>query len=211
MKVLVACEFSATVRDAFRALGHDAWSCDLLPTEGDPRWHIEGDVLPVLRKRWDIVISHPPCTFLANSSAKHLYKDMKKENGRNEDRWVKMEKAAIFYCDCLDANAEYVAAENPIIHEHARKAIEREWERRHPGTILPKVKYVQPWQFGHGETKATGFRLINLKPLVPTNIVEGREQKVHRRAPSPDRWKERSRTYQGIADAMAMQWGGYDL
>lgn len=206
-RVLVACEFSATVRDAFRAKGHDAWSCDLLPTEGDPRWHIQGDVRPILRRRWDIVISHPSCTYLANSGAKHLYAGMKKENGRNEARWAEMELAAIFYVDCLDANAEYIAAENPIMHGPAREAIEREWERRHPGVPLPPVNYIQPHEHGHGETKATGFRLINLHPLKPTNNVEGREQRIWKMAPSPDRWKERSRTFPGVANAMAAQWG----
>ncbi len=201
MRVLVACEFSATVRDAFRALGHEAWSCDLLPTEGDPTWHKQDSVLHIIAKDiwWDLVIAHPPCTYLSNSGAKHLYAGMKKENGRNPDRWREMETAAAFFKTFLALPCP-VAIENPIMHGHARAII-----GRGPDQII------QPWQFGHGETKATCLWLKDLPLLRPTNIVEGREQRIWKMAPSPDRWKERSRTFQGIADAMASQWGGSAL
>jgi site-specific DNA-cytosine methylase len=183
MRVLVACEYSATVRDAFRALGHDAWSCDLLPTEGDPRWHIQGDVAPVLKDGWDLMIAHPPCTHLAVSGARWF-----------KDKLAEQAEALDFVQRLLLAPIDQIALENPvsIISSRIRK----------PDQII------QPWQFGHGETKATCFWLKNLPPLKPTNIVEGREAKVHRMPPGPDRWKERSRTYAGVAQAMAEQWGG---
>ena len=215
-EAVVLCEFSATVRDALRRQGINAWSCDLLPTEGDPRWHYQGDVLHILglkrstprigNRRWRLAICHTPCTFLANSGAKHLYNGMKKENGPNPERWENMREAAAFYVDCLDAPADHVGSENPVMHGPGREEVERLWLERHPDTPLPPVHYVQPHQHGHGETKATGFRLINLPPLEATNQVEGREQRIWRLPPSADRWKERSRTFPGIAEAMAEQW-----
>lgn len=196
MRVLVACEFSGIVRDAFATRGHNAWSCDLLPTDR-PGFHIQDSAQHVLAKDpwWDLVIAHPPCTYLSNSGAKHLYAGMKKENGRNEERWEKMEEAAEFFRMFLALPCP-VAIENPIMHGHAKALIG-----------LQQSQTIQPWQFGHGETKATCLWLKGLPLLRPTNIVEGREQKVFRMAPSPDRWKLRSTTYQGIADAMADQWG----
>jgi hypothetical protein len=181
MKVLVACEFSGTVRDSFRKRGHYAVSCDLLPTE-TPGPHYQGDVQDILGDGWDMMIAHPPCTHLAVSGAR-WFKDKQKEQ----------EEALDFVRCLMAAPIPRIAIENPIsiISSKIRK----------PDQI------VQPWQFGHGETKATCLWLKGLPKLTPTNIVEGREAKVHRMPPGPNRWKERSRTYQGIADAMAEQWG----
>jgi hypothetical protein len=186
MKVLVACEYSGRVREAFRAKGHDAWSCDLLDSEDDSPYHYKGDVLGILDELhgWDLMIAHPPCTHLAVSGARHFA--AKQASGVQEE-------ALEFVKLLMNAPVAKIALENPvsIISSRIRK----------PDQII------QPWQFGHGETKATCLWLKNLPKLVSTNIVEGREARVHKMAPSPDRWKERSRTYQGIADAMAEQWG----
>ena len=184
MRVLVACEYSGRVREAFRKLGHSAWSCDLLESEDGSVFHIQGDVVPVLRSGWDLMIAHPPCTHLAVSGARHFAE--KRESGLQQE-------ALEFVRLLMDAPIERICIENPIsiISSHIRK----------PDQII------QPWQFGHGETKATCLWLKNLPLLAPTNIVEGREARVHHMPPSKDRWKERSRTYQGIADAMASQWG----
>ena len=182
MKVLVACEFSGTVRDAFAYRGHDAWSCDLLPTE-KPGQHIVGDVTEILSDGWDLMIAHPPCTHLAVSGAR-WFKDKRDE-----------QVAALeFVRTLLAAPIEQIALENPvsIISSKIRK----------PDQII------QPWQFGHGEVKATCFWLKCLPQLVATNIVDGRTARIHHEPPGPDRWKNRSRTYQGIAEAMAEQWGG---
>lgn len=182
MKVLVACEFSGIVRDAFAARGHDAWSCDLLPTER-PGKHIEGDVHKVLGDEWDLMIAHPPCTHLAVSGAR-WFKDKQKEQ----------QEALAFVHDLMYAIwIPKRCIENPvsIISTKFRKA----------------DQIIQPWQFGHGEVKAVCLWLTGLPKLAPTKIVEGRFARVHREPPSPDRWKNRSRTYQGIADAMAGQWG----
>ena len=186
MRVLVACEYSATVRDAFRARGFDAWSCDLLPTEGDPQWHIQGDAMPLLGDGWDLLIAHPPCTDLAVSGARHFAEKI--ADGRQQ-------RALDFVQALLDAPIPCIALENPVsvISSKIRK----------PDQII------QPWQFGHGETKATCLWLKNLPRIKPTNFVEGREARVHRMPPGPNRWKERSRTFQGIADAMADQWGDW--
>lgn len=183
LRVIVGCEFSGTVRRAFRALGHDAWSCDLLPAEDDSPHHVQGDVLGLLGDGWDIGIFHPPCTHLAVSGARHFA--AKVADGRQA-------VALDFVRALLAAPIPFIALENPvsIISSKVRK----------PEQIL------QPWQFGHGETKATCFWLKGLPPLVPTNIVEGREARIHRMPPGPDRWKERSRTFPGIAAAMASQW-----
>ncbi len=181
MKVLVACEYSGIVRDAFAALGHDAWSCDLLPTERFGN-HINGDVLQHLHRNWDLMIAHPPCTHLAVSGARWF-----------KDKQVEQAEALDFVRRLLDAPIPRIALENPISIISSR--------------IRKPDQIIQPWQFGHGETKATCLWLKNLPKLVPTNIVEGREARVHKMSPGPDRWKERSRTYQGIADAMATQWG----
>jgi site-specific DNA-cytosine methylase len=187
LRVLVACEYSATVRDAFRARGFDAWSCDLLPTEGDPRWHIQGDAIAAAYAQpWDLLVAHPPCTHLAVSGARHFPE--KRADGRQAE-------ALQFVRALLAAPIRHIALENPVSIISS--------EIREPDQI------VQPWQFGHGETKATCLWLKNLPPLKPTNIVHGREARVHRMPPGPDRWKERSRTFAGIADAMAEQWGDF--
>lgn len=187
MRILVACEFSGTVRGAFAALGHDAWSCDLLPTER-PGQHIQGDVLDYINDGWCLMIAHPPCTHLAVSGARWF------KNKIDEQK-----EALDFVRRLLAAPIPKIALENPvsIISSKIRK----------PDQII------QPWQFGHGETKATCLWLKGLPPSSayeyrhwPTNIVTGREQIVHKMPPGPDRWKNRSRTYQGIADAMASQW-----
>jgi len=184
MKVLVACEYSGRVRDAFTKLGHFAMSCDLLPTES-PGLHWQGDVRDVLDHGWDLMIAHPPCTHLAVSGARHFA--AKKASGVQDE-------ALEFVRLLLAAPIDRIALENPIsiISSRIRK----------PNQII------QPWQFGHGETKATCLWLKNLPHLVPTNIVAGRDDRIHKMPPSPDRWKLRSTTYQGIADAMAEQWGG---
>lgn len=181
MRVLVACEFSGRVRDAFIAKGHDAVSCDLLPTE-TPGPHVEGDVLTLLDKGWDLMVAHPPCTHLAVSGA-WKFKEKAAE-----------QKAALEFVQALmDAPIPRIALENPVsvISSKIRK----------PDQII------QPWMFGHGEQKTTCLWLKNLPRLTPTKVVDGREGKILSYSPSPDRWKIRSRTYPGIAAAMAEQWG----
>lgn len=207
MRVLIACEFSGVMRRAFRALGHDAWSCDLLPAEDGGIGHIVGDALNVAYEGgWDMMIAHPPCTYLANSGAKHLYIDGKKENGPDPDRWRAMSEAAAFYTAIRAAPIRRKAIENPVMHCHARERIK-----------VGIRQFVQPWWFGWPEFKATGFELIELPPLVATNRLvppkPGTEEhkqwsKVHRAPPGPDRWKDRSRTFPPIAEACAQQWGG---
>jgi|TARA_R110000744_G_C19306254_1_gene556239 site-specific DNA-cytosine methylase len=186
MNILVGCEFSGIVRDAFIARGHCAVSCDLLPSESsDEGHHIQGDILDVIRQdQWDMLIAFPPCTDLAVSGAKWFIE--KRADGRQQ-------RALEFVRALLDAPIDRIAIENPVgvISTHIRKP----------------NQYVQPWMFGHGETKKTGLWLKNLPLLQLTNIVEGREQRVWLMPPSPSRWKERSKTYQGIATAMAEQWG----
>lgn len=181
MRVLVACEFSGTVREAFAKRGHDAWSCDILPSEIAGN-HIQADVRLVLDNRWDLMIAHPPCTYLASSGARWW-----KSRQREQDEAIEFARLL------LDCGIPKVAIENPI--GRLSKGI------RKPNQII------QPWQFGHGETKATCLWLKGLPALHPTNVVDGREQRIHRMSPSPDRWRERSRTYSGIAEAMAEQWG----
>lgn len=203
MRVLIACEFSATVRDAFRARGFDAWSCDLLPTDGDPRWHIQGDAIAAAYSRpWDLLIAHPECTFMANSGAKHLYAGMKAENGPDGDRWANLGAAAAFFLTLWNAPIRHKAFENPIMLGHVKRLF--------PGFPEP-TQIIQPWQHGHGETKATVLYLDGLPPLLPSNIVEGREQRVWRMGPSEHRKRDRSRTFDGIAAAMAQQWGDFLL
>jgi hypothetical protein len=184
MRVLVACEFSGVVRNAFLRAGHDAWSCDLLPCEiGGP--HIEGDVLNWLggvRGPWDLMIAHPPCTHLAVSGARWF-----------PEKRIEQTEAVAFVRALLAAPIGHIALENPI---GILSTVVRE-----PDQVI------QPWQFGHGEVKATCLWLKNLPPLRPTRVVEGREPRVHRMAPGPRRWAERSRTLPGIAAAMAQQWG----
>ncbi len=186
LRVLVACEFSGTVRRAFRALGHDAWSCDLLPAEdGEDVHHYRGDALAMMwGSYWDLMICHPPCTHLAVSGARWF-----------KDKKVEQEHALMFVERLLDGPVDCIALENPISIISSR--------------IRKPDQIIQPWQFGHGETKATCLWLKNLPKLVPTNIVEGREARIHKMPPGPDRWKERSRTFPGIAEAMAQQWSDY--
>jgi hypothetical protein len=199
MRVLVACEFSGRVRDAFIARGHDAVSCDLLPTE-QPGPHIVGDALAAVEAvRPDLLIAHPPCTYLANSGVRWLFGG--KGQVVDPERWAQMEAGADFFLRLLTADVPLVAVENPIMHAHGRNRIL-------PHATVDLIQTVQPWMFGHGETKATQLWLRGLPPLLATDMVAGREAVVHRMGPSPDRWRERSRTYQGIADAMAAQWGG---
>lgn len=180
LRVLVACEYSGVVRDAFRARGHDAWSCDILPTER-PGPHYQTDVREVLDCRWDLMIAHPPCTHLAVSGARWFV-----------EKRAEQESALAFVRLLMDAPIPRIAIENPVSIISSRI--------RRPDQII------QPWQFGHGETKATCLWLKNLPRLTPTNIVSGREARIHKMPPSADRWKERSRTYNGIAQAMAEQW-----
>jgi hypothetical protein len=187
MKVLIACEFSGRVRDAFIARGHEAMSCDLLPSEA-PGPHYQGDVMDIINDGWDLMIAHPPCTRLCNSGVCWLEK---------RNLWDDMRKGAGFFKTLLDADIQKIAIENPIPHKYALEIIGRKYDQ-----------IIQPFQFGHGETKATCLWLKNLPKLQPANIVEGREQRLHRLPPGPERWKNRSRTYQGIANAMAEQWGG---
>lgn len=183
MKVLVACEYSGVVRDAFIARGHDAMSCDLLPTDS-PGPHYQGNVLDVLNYPWDLMIAHPPCTHLSVSGARHFA--AKRMDGRQQ-------AAVSFFMTLANATIPRITIENPVC------IMSSLW--RKPGQVI------QPWQFGHGETKATCLWLKGLPPLVPTNVVEGREARIHRMPPSEDRWKLRSETYSGIAQAMADQWG----
>lgn len=189
MKVLIACEFSGTVRDAFIRAGHDAMSCDLLPTES-PGPHYQGNVLDIYRDGWDLMVAHPPCTYLANSGVRWL--------DTQEGRRNKMVRASHLFKRLLNAPIERIAVENPIMHKHAVAIIGRRQDQ-----------VIQPWQFGHGETKAICLWLKNLPPLEPTEIVGGRQPRVHHASPGPDRWKERSRFYPGLAKAMAEQWGEY--
>lgn len=181
MKVLVACEYSGTVRDAFLRAGHNAMSCDLLPTDSVGP-HYQGNVMDVLNDGWDLMIAHPPCTHLAVSGARWF-----------RDKQTEQSEALDFVRALMNAPINRIAIENPVSVISSR--------------IRKPDQIIQPWQFGHGETKATCLWLKNLPKLTPTNIVEGRDNRIHRMPPSPDRWKLRSTTYTGIAQAMAEQWG----
>lgn len=185
MKVLVACEFSGRVRSAFRALGHEAYSCDILPSDDNSPFHLQQDVLPLLAEDWDLMIAHPPCTYLAASGARWW-----------KDRQEQQAYALDFVQKLLDAPIARIALENPV------------------GRISTKIRkadqIIQPWQFGHGETKATCLWLKNLPLLRPTNIVTGRSPRIHYMRPGPLRGRMRSITYQGIAEAMASQWGSVE-
>jgi hypothetical protein len=183
VKVLVACEFSGIVREAFRKLGHDAWSCDLLPSEIPSEYHIQADVGNVIfENKWDMMIAFPPCTYLCVSGARWF-----------KERQFEQEQALEFVASLMDAPIEHICIENPIgiISTAIRK----------PDQII------QPWMFGHGETKATCLWLKNLPKLKPSNVVEGREARIHHMPPSETRGMDRSRTYPGIGEAMAQQWG----
>lgn len=193
MKVLIACEYSGKVRDAFINAGHDAISCDLLEGEGQyHKDHYKGDVFDIINntrnyesfKNIDLLIAFPPCTHLAVSGARYF--EAKRKDGRQQE-------GIDFFMKLVNAPIDRICIENPvgIMSTHYQKP----------------TQYIQPWEYGHGETKKTGLWLKNLPKLKPTNIVNGREQRVHLLPPSADRWKLRSTTYQGIADAMAGQWG----
>jgi site-specific DNA-cytosine methylase len=184
-KVLIACEYSGTVRDAFLRLGHEALSCDLLPTEV-PGPHYQGSVFDVIHYPWDLMIAHPPCTHLSVSGARHFAS--KQLDGRQH-------AAVSFFLKLAKADIPRIAIENPVC---VMSSLYRKPDQT-----------VQPWQFGHGETKATCLWLKGLPPLRPTNEVAGREARIHKMPPSEDRWKERSRTFSGIAQAMAEQWGAF--
>ena len=196
MRVLVACEYSGRVREAFRKLGHDAYSCDMLESEDNSPYHFQGDVLPILCLGWDLLIAHPPCTYLTNSGVCWLHKD--------PARWALLDEGAEFFKALLNAPIKKKCIENPIQHKYAKERIGRK-----------QSQIIQPWMFGHMEQKATCLWLEGLDPLVPTNNVKDammqlpkrERERLHYLPPSEDRWKERSRTYQGIADAMASQWG----
>jgi len=184
---LIACEYSGRVRDAMLAIGVDAVSCDLLPTEVEGP-HIQGDVTEQLQRRWAGVIAHPPCTRLCNSGVRWLHE---------RNLWADMREAVVFFGQCLSANAPRVAVENPVMHRHARDL------------IGPAAFTVQPWQFGDNFKKRTCFWARGLPPLKPTSTLDGSTAvaEVHRAPPGPNRWKDRSRTYPGIAAAIADQWG----
>ena len=205
MKILIACEMSGIVTSAFRERGHEAWSCDVIDTIGKyPEYHIKSDVLSILDDGWDLMIAHPPCTMLCNSGVCHLYKDRKKENGVNNERWGLMLEGAEFFKSLLFCNIPRICIENPIMHGHGRKII---------GVIQNQV--IQPWMFGHMEKKATCLWLKGLPKLIPstnlkdeTNALPLKEQqRLHYMSPSKDRGKLRSLTYTGIAEQMSIQWG----
>ena len=195
-RVLIACEYSGVERDAFIAAGHDAMSCDILPTD-TPGPHYQGDIRDLLGERWDLVIAHPPCTYLSNSGVRWLHTD--------PSRWAKLDDGAEFFALMFDFDTPRLCVENPIQH---RYAIERHGKGKPTQTV-------QPWQFGHPETKRTGYWLRGLPKLVETDNVKAqfdalpvRERaRIHYASPGPDRWKLRSTSYSGIAQAMADQWG----
>lgn len=201
MRVLVACEYSGVVRNAFLERGADAWSCDLLPSEDGSNRHIVGDARDLLNDGWDLLmVAHPPCTRLCNSGVRWLSVPPPGKSAGQMQR--ELEEGAALFSAFWNAPIERIAVENPVMHRHAKALIK--------GYREP-AQSIQPWQFGHGECKRTCLWLKNLPPLSPTAVVEGREQRVHRLPPRPDRWKERSRFFPGIAAAMADQWLPYDM
>jgi len=196
MKILIACEESQAVTKEFRKLGHEAYSCDIEPCSGGhPEWHLQQDVIPLLKEQWDLMIAHPPCTYLSNSGVSWLY--------RKEGRWQQMVDGALFFKTLLDADIPRIAIENPIMHKYAKEIIGRGQDQ-----------VIQPWMFGHPEQKATCLWLKNLPKLQPTENVkhklktlpDSERQKLHWLPPGPDRAKLRSKTFPGIARAMARQW-----
>jgi len=190
-KILIGCEESQVICGTFRKAGYEAYSCDLLPTRGNPDWHYQADIMEIIpRNKWSLIILHPDCTAMAVSGNRWYGKNMPYEHERTEAiRWTKR------LWDFSKSYCKYIALENPvsIIFQY----------------LNAPVQYIQPWMFGHGETKKTGFALHNLPELKPTNIVEGREQRIWKMAPGPNRKRDRSETYQGIADAIVEQWGPY--
>jgi hypothetical protein len=204
MKILVACEYSGRVREAFRKLGHDAWSCDLLPSDDNSPYHIQGDVLEILNDGWDMMIAHPPCTYLANSGVQHMWNGRKKENGKNVERWKNMEDGRRFLLSLLNAPIPKIAVENPLPHSYAE--------------LPPYTQIIHPYYFGEEASKRTCLWLKNLPNLEKTNVVSPGERyydkngksngsKWYQLPPGKDRWKHRSTTFQSIANTMAEQWG----
>lgn len=201
MRVLVACEFSGVVRRAFAAKGCDAWSCDLLPAEDGSNKHLVGDARDYLDDGWDmLLVAHPPCTRLCNSGVRWLSAPPAGKTA--EQMRAELREGAALFSAFWNAPIERVCVENPVMHKHAKALIVNYQE---------PAQSVQPWQFGHGEVKRTCFWLRNLPPLKPTNVVAGRHARVHLASPGPDRWKERSRFFPGIAAAMADQWTNYAM
>ena len=196
MRVLVACEYSGRVRDAFLRRGHDAMSCDLLPTEAEGP-HYQGDVLDIIEDGWDMMVAHPPCTYLTNAGVSWLHRD--------EGRWKLLDDGAAFFKALLNAPIQKICVENPIMHKYAKERI---------GGVK-QSQVIQPWMFGHMEQKATCLWLKGLPNLKETNNVKqemlklpkNQRERLHYLPPSEDRWKIRSETYKGIAEAMADQWG----
>jgi len=188
----VACEFSGRVREAFRKRGFDAWSCDLLPAEDNSPYHIQGNVLEILNEGWTLMIAHPPCTYLCNSGVRWLHE--------RKDRWQKLGEAIEFFLALWNAPVPHICIENPIPHKYALEKIGK------------YTQIIQPWQFGEPYSKATCLWLKNLPPLIPTLIIANKSKIQHfviKEPPSPERWKNRSRTFHGIAEAMASQWGPF--
>lgn len=215
MNVLIGCESSGTVREAFRALGHNAWSCDLLPADDNSFFHFQDDIFHIIHEsaqvgmRWDLAIFHPPCTYLTNAGVRWLHEHVKSRRGKKpvisgKLRWKYMREAAEFFKKLLEVDIPQIAVENPIPHKYAVEIIGRKYDQ-----------IVQPWMFGHPETKATCLWLRGLPKLVPTNDVKTHmltlskkeRNRLHYLPPSPERWKLRSKTFEGIAQAMAQQWG----
>lgn len=192
MRVLVACERSGVVRRAFARRGHDAWSCDLEQSDDRSNQHIVGDARSLLNDGWDLLmVAHPPCTRLCNSGVRWL---------AERNLWADLDEAAALFSAFWNAPIERIAVENPIMHKYAKMRIKN---------YIPPAQTIQPWQFGHGETKGTCLWLKNLPKLAPTNLVEGRTPRIHRMPRSKNRSVERSKTYTGIAEAMAVQWGSF--
>jgi len=200
-RMLVGCEESGVVRRAFAARGWDAWSCDMVHAADRSNKHIVGDLRELLGEGWDLlIVAHPPCTRLCNSGVRWLKSP---PPGRTlAEMWRELDEAAALFSDIWNAPIAHVAVENPVMHRHAKERIRN---------YRPFGQSVQPWQFGHGETKRTCFWLRDLPKLVPTAVVDGREARIHRMPPGPLRARERSRTFPGIAEAMADQWGGHVL
>lgn len=200
MKVLIACEYSGTVRREFVALGHDAWSCDLLPSEDGSNRHIRGDVRDILKDGWDLLmVAHPPCTRLCNSGVRWL--NVPPPGRTLESMWKELDEGAELFSDLWNADIPRICIENPVMHKHAKARI-RNYEEF--------AQSIQPWQFGHNESKRTCFWLKNLQPLIPHVTVKPSDvvARVHKAPPGPDRWKERSKFFPNVAKAMAEQWGG---
>lgn len=202
MRVLIACEFSGVVRQAFRDLGHDAYSCDLLPAEDGSEFHLQMDCLKAIKaKNWDLLIAHPPCTYLCNSGVRWLAPGGKLEPKRHK----LMIEACDFFAALYHAPIARVCIENPVMHKYARDYLASACKvNKHDNARF--TQSIQPWQHGHGETKRTCLWLRGLPELKPSKIVSGREPKVHDASPGPNRWRERSRTLPGIGKAMANQW-----